>query len=178
MPYSVGAKGSYGCSGYPAIKTATGEVMGCHETKADAVAQIQAIAISEAKAKKLWAGSAFGKSVPEEIGGSMPEADTEENASQCDAEGPDCGDPTCKMCAKKSMDAAPADGTPAGMKNPDQCGPGWECGKEDCMKCAQKAFPTPPSPVTVPSDNVEISTKKSNEPSWADSIFDLNPFVK
>ena len=46
MPYHVGAKGSYGCSGYPAVKD-TGEVMGCHKTRAKASAQIYAINISE-----------------------------------------------------------------------------------------------------------------------------------
>jgi hypothetical protein len=46
MPYKVGAKGSYGCSGYPAVKEG-GEVMGCHNTKAEAAAQIYAINRSE-----------------------------------------------------------------------------------------------------------------------------------
>jgi hypothetical protein len=46
MPYHVGAKGSYGCSGYPAVKD-TGEVMGCHKTRAKASAQIYAISVSE-----------------------------------------------------------------------------------------------------------------------------------
>lgn len=46
MPYHVGEKGSYGCSGYPAVKEG-GEVMGCHETEAEALAQVQAITISE-----------------------------------------------------------------------------------------------------------------------------------
>ena len=49
MPYHVGEKGSYGCSGYPAVKDDTGEVMGCHDTKAKAEAQIAAINISEAE---------------------------------------------------------------------------------------------------------------------------------
>jgi hypothetical protein len=46
MPYKVGAKGSYGCSGYPAVKEG-GEVMGCHNTRAEAAAQIYAINRSE-----------------------------------------------------------------------------------------------------------------------------------
>jgi hypothetical protein len=46
MPYSIGAKGSYGCSGYPAVKEG-GEVMGCHTTRAEAAAQIYAINRSE-----------------------------------------------------------------------------------------------------------------------------------
>jgi hypothetical protein len=47
MPYKVGAKGSHGCSGYPAVKTSTGEVMGCHKTKKEAAGQIYAINRSE-----------------------------------------------------------------------------------------------------------------------------------
>jgi hypothetical protein len=46
MPYHVGAKGSSGCSGYPAVKD-TGEVMGCHKTRREAAAQIYAINRSE-----------------------------------------------------------------------------------------------------------------------------------
>ena len=47
MPYRVGAKGSYGCSGYPALKEGTNEVMGCHTTRAEAAAQIYSINRSE-----------------------------------------------------------------------------------------------------------------------------------
>jgi hypothetical protein len=47
MPYRVGAKGSFGCSGYPALKEGTNEVMGCHSTPAEAAAQIYAINRSE-----------------------------------------------------------------------------------------------------------------------------------
>jgi hypothetical protein len=52
MPYRVGAKGSYGCSGYPAVKTGTGEVMGCHKTAKEAAGQIYAINRSEGKIGK------------------------------------------------------------------------------------------------------------------------------
>jgi len=47
MPYKIGAKGSYGCSGYPALKEGSNEVMGCHKTRAEAAAQIYAINRSE-----------------------------------------------------------------------------------------------------------------------------------
>ena len=47
MPYRVGAKGSFGCSGYPALKEGTNEVMGCHKTAKEAAAQIYAINRSE-----------------------------------------------------------------------------------------------------------------------------------
>jgi hypothetical protein len=52
MPYRVGAKGSFGCSGYPALKEGTNEVMGCHQTRAEAAAQIYAINRSEGKIGK------------------------------------------------------------------------------------------------------------------------------
>ena len=52
MPYKVGAKGSYGCSGFPALKEGTNEVMGCHKTRAAAAAQIYAINVSEGKIGK------------------------------------------------------------------------------------------------------------------------------
>jgi hypothetical protein len=58
MPYHVGAKGSGGCSGYPALKD-TGEVMGCHKTKEQAAAQIYAINRSEGNIKAdnpCWEG--------------------------------------------------------------------------------------------------------------------------
>ena len=54
MPYKVGEKDSYGCSGYPAVKD-DGEVMGCHKTRSQAAAQIYAINISEGN---------IGKSMP------------------------------------------------------------------------------------------------------------------
>ena len=46
MPYHVGSKGSYGCSGYPAVKD-DGTVMGCHKTRGAAARQIYAINVSE-----------------------------------------------------------------------------------------------------------------------------------
>lgn len=51
MPYHVGKKGSYGCSGYPALKD-DGTVMGCHTTKEEAANQIYAINRSEGKIGK------------------------------------------------------------------------------------------------------------------------------
>ena len=51
MPYKVGAKGSYGCSGFPAVKD-DGTVMGCHTTRGAAARQIYAINISEGKIGK------------------------------------------------------------------------------------------------------------------------------
>ena len=55
MPYHVGAKGSYGCDGYPALKD-TGEVMGCHKTRKEAAGQIYAINRSEGNIGKAAPG--------------------------------------------------------------------------------------------------------------------------
>ena len=56
MPYRVGAKGSYGCEGYPALKD-DGTVMGCHKTKGAAARQIYAINISEGNIGKGNSGT-------------------------------------------------------------------------------------------------------------------------
>jgi hypothetical protein len=69
MPYHVGAKGSYGCSGYPALKDGTNEVMGCHKTRREAAAQIYAINRSEGN---------IGKSMPMPKEGDMVMAPHEE----------------------------------------------------------------------------------------------------
>ena len=52
MPYHVGKKGSYGCSGFAAVKD-DGTVMGCHKTRAAAAGQIYAINRSEGKIGKV-----------------------------------------------------------------------------------------------------------------------------
>lgn len=52
MPYRVGEKGSYGCSGYPALKD-DGTVMGCHNTAEEAANQIYAINQSEGNIKAM-----------------------------------------------------------------------------------------------------------------------------
>lgn len=49
MPYSIGEKGSYGCSGYPVVKDGTSDVMGCHDTRSAAANQIAAIEANENK---------------------------------------------------------------------------------------------------------------------------------
>ena len=64
MPYSVGEKGSYGCSGYPVVKDGTSEVMGCHDTAAKAQAQISAINMSESEKGKKKMSSAVGQPYP------------------------------------------------------------------------------------------------------------------
>jgi hypothetical protein len=52
MPYELGEKGTHGCSGYPVVKIATGEVMGCHPTAKDAGKQLAALHINEPNANK------------------------------------------------------------------------------------------------------------------------------
>jgi hypothetical protein len=52
MPYHIGERGTHGCSGYPVVKTATGEVMGCHKTAGDAGKQLAALHINEPDSNK------------------------------------------------------------------------------------------------------------------------------
>jgi hypothetical protein len=49
MPYNIGDKGSYGCSGYPVVKEGTTDIMGCHDTREAAGSQIAAIEANENK---------------------------------------------------------------------------------------------------------------------------------
>lgn len=42
MPYHIGEKGSNGCSGYPVVSD-EGKVAGCHNTEAEATAQLGAL---------------------------------------------------------------------------------------------------------------------------------------
>jgi hypothetical protein len=69
MPYYIGEKGSYGCSGFPALKEGTNEVMGCHATKAEAAAQIYAINRSEGNIGKAATSLAEGDFAMTEHGG-------------------------------------------------------------------------------------------------------------
>ena len=46
MPYSV-SEDAAGCDGYAVVKDGTGEVMGCHESEAEAQAQLTALNIAE-----------------------------------------------------------------------------------------------------------------------------------
>jgi len=68
MPYSIGEKGSYGCSGYPVVKDGTSEVMGCHDSAAAAQRQIAAINMSEAEKGKKKMTSAMGQPEPASYG--------------------------------------------------------------------------------------------------------------
>lgn len=52
MPYSVGAKGSYGCNGYPTVDN-KGKVYGCHKTKAEAIRQLQALSAATPTHKRV-----------------------------------------------------------------------------------------------------------------------------
>jgi hypothetical protein len=69
MPYKVGAKGSFGCSGYPALKEGTNEVMGCHTSRAEASAQIFAINRSEGNIGKAATSLVEGDFAMTEHGG-------------------------------------------------------------------------------------------------------------
>lgn len=47
MPYHIGAEGSHGCKGFPVVKDSDNEVMGCHNTEADAKRQLAALYANE-----------------------------------------------------------------------------------------------------------------------------------
>jgi hypothetical protein len=64
MPYSIGEKGAYGCSGYPVVKDGSSEVMGCHDSMEAAQRQIAAINMSEAEKGKKKMTSALGQPEP------------------------------------------------------------------------------------------------------------------
>lgn len=51
MPYRVGAKGTNGCGGYPVVKE-DGEVVGCHATRGEADAHLQALYANVPDAEK------------------------------------------------------------------------------------------------------------------------------
>jgi hypothetical protein len=51
MPYRIGAKGTNGCGGYPVVKE-DGEVVGCHATRAEADAHLQALYANVPDAQK------------------------------------------------------------------------------------------------------------------------------
>lgn len=53
MPWHIGAKGSSGCTGYPVVLNATGKVVGCHPTKAKALAQLAALNINAKEATRM-----------------------------------------------------------------------------------------------------------------------------
>ena len=80
MPYSVGEKGSYGCSGYPVIKDDDKSVMGCHDTAAAAQNQITAINMSEAEQpeKRKRLNSGMGQFEPAMEGKSVLDPEYEE----------------------------------------------------------------------------------------------------
>jgi hypothetical protein len=64
MPYHIGEKGSYGCQGYPVVKDGTAEIMGCHETTAQAQSQISAINMGESEGSGKKMTSAVGQPYP------------------------------------------------------------------------------------------------------------------
>ncbi len=80
MPYSIGAKGSYGCSGYPVLKDDDKTVMGCHDTAASAQNQITAINMSEAEQpeKRKRLNSGIGQPEPAMDGKSVLDPEYEE----------------------------------------------------------------------------------------------------
>ena len=112
MPYHVGEKGSYGCSGYPALKD-DGTVMGCHTTAEEAANQIYAINESEGN---IEAG--VGIKNPEEWPGTAIKAATGKNGmgSAIGQPEPASKKPSALKKPKKKpkTSVGGADGDPAG----------------------------------------------------------------
>ena len=137
MPYHVGAKGSYGCSGYPAVKD-DGEVMGCHPTQSAAEAQIYAINQSEGnvpdkgvgiKNPEEWPGTAIKAATDKDGMGSaigQPEpASKEKSAIKKPKKKPKTsvggvgGDPTGAIATTNN-------GTSMGTKADEKASPCWD----------------------------------------------------
>lgn len=87
MPYSIGERGSYGCSGYPVIKDDDKTVMGCHETMAQAQNQITAINMSEAESSKKRLRSGIEGSIPAAPGPSVLDGSDYEEKDSINTEG-------------------------------------------------------------------------------------------
>jgi hypothetical protein len=123
MPYHIGEQGSNGCSGYPVVEEG-GKVVGCHATEAEATNHLQALYANVEDAKKDATASVMTSDVPEnpsndlnpETGMKHPEYLHVEGDPNCKCmkcmmtKGctdmtKDCGDPMCKVCAKKSDNA-------------------------------------------------------------------------
>jgi hypothetical protein len=112
MPYSVGEKGSYGCSGYPVLKDDDNTVMGCHSTMAEAQNQITAINMSEAEKAKKRIPSGAGEFTPAAPGPSVLDGEVYEEKDTITNEG-------------------------VGIRNP-QAWPGTEIDEEDRKKKVKK----------------------------------------
>jgi hypothetical protein len=118
MPYSVGAQGSYGCSGYPVVEEG-GKVVGCHATEAEATNHLQALYANVKDAQKDAVASVMTSDVPENpsaninpaAGMKHPELHNPEDPEckcmkcmmnkGCTDMSKDCGDPMCKVCMHK-----------------------------------------------------------------------------
>lgn len=93
----VGAKGAYGCDGYPVVG-AEGTVHGCHPTREAALQQQAAIYASQAReakkaAEATWTGFFYPEMSKADINPTMAETENE-TESEDGYEG--CGCPTCK----------------------------------------------------------------------------------
>ena len=172
MPYKVGAKGSYGCSGYPAIKEG-GEVMGCHKTRSAAAAQIYAINISEVN---------IGKAMP-----NLKEGDFAMTSHGGDEEF-HIGQVVHVM--REGMLGVPGgeytlEATP---ENPavliqlfEQDEEGFWEATRTYSACTMSLFiaidPLPVAPEMSIQDMQKID-KNVHKTMWGGTVFDLNPFIK
>lgn len=131
--FTVGAKGTHGCKGYPVVG-GEGKVHGCHPTLAAARNQQAAIyAAQEREAKKAaqatWTGFFYPELAKAEVTPAQENDSQEGGYDGCGCEtckqlNVDC--PDCPVCSAKKADM------PASCNCPD-CSQGCECG--DCMDC-------------------------------------------
>jgi hypothetical protein len=133
MPYSIGEKGSYGCSGYPVIKDDDKSVMGCHDTATDAGAQIAAIEADEKgvgiKNPEEWPGTAMKSATDKDGMGSaigQPEPASKKPSALKPAKkkkktsvGGHGGDSSGAIATTNS-------GTSMGTKSDDKASPCWD----------------------------------------------------
>jgi hypothetical protein len=88
MPYNIGSRGSYGCSGYPVVKEGTSDVMGCHDTREAAANQIAAIEANENKAYKekevVTSGGGVGIKKPQAWPGTEMDEDKRKRVQKMD----------------------------------------------------------------------------------------------
>jgi hypothetical protein len=150
MPYSVGEKGSYGCSGYPAVKDEDGEVMGCHDTAQEAAAQIAAIEADEKgvgiKNPEEWPGTAMKAATDKDGMGSaigQPEPASKKPSALKDPKkklktstGGVGGDPSGAISTTNG-------GSSMGTKSDEKVAPCWDGYTQRGMKPGENGKPVP-----------------------------------
>jgi len=187
MPYHVGSKGSYGCSGYPAVKD-DGTVMGCHKTRGAAGSEYSIPASAEEPAiliqlfemeeggleeTEYFVGAKASDvmkmpSLESNVGMDKSMQEDEEDEDDMNKEYEGCGCPTCKEL-NVNCENCPVCREDETMK--DCCGedvskkaPCWEGYVQRGMKPGKNGRMVPNC---VPVEKI-----------WSGSAFDLRKFTK